>query len=95
MFGHAEYDYCASTYRTSYSEKEEGIGYKPWKGTVKTTTWFRDLRTDVKTTQQGLQKFYEQVMQAIIRHVNFDIVKVIILASPGFTKVSWQWCKSS
>ncbi|CAG8618543.1 3995_t:CDS:10 [Paraglomus brasilianum] len=39
-----------------------------------------------ETTQQGLQKFYEQVMQAIIRHVNFDIVKVIILASPGFTK---------
>ena len=25
-------------------------------------------------------------MQAILRHVNFDIVKCIILASPGFVK---------
>ncbi|CAG8663312.1 15340_t:CDS:10, partial [Cetraspora pellucida] len=34
----------------------------------------------------GLQKFYDQVLQAILRHVNFEIVKVVILASPGFVK---------
>lgn len=31
-------------------------------------------------------KFYEAVMQGIIRHVNFDIVKCILIASPGFVK---------
>ncbi|CAG8518788.1 9597_t:CDS:10 [Paraglomus occultum] len=46
----------------------------------------RKRKGSVTNHEKGLQKFYEQVMQAIIRHVNFDIVKVIILASPGFTK---------
>lgn len=36
---------------------------------------------------KGLEKFYEQIYQAIIRHVHFDIVKAIIIASPGFVKV--------
>lgn len=35
---------------------------------------------------QGLAKFYESVMQAILRHVNFEIVKCILIASPGFVK---------
>lgn len=35
---------------------------------------------------QGLNKFYEQVMQSIFRHVDFSIVKCVIVASPGFVK---------
>uniref|UniRef100_A0A2I9LPF4 Protein pelota homolog n=1 Tax=Centruroides hentzi TaxID=88313 RepID=A0A2I9LPF4_9SCOR len=35
---------------------------------------------------KGLQKFFESVMQGILRHVNFDIVKCVLLASPGFVK---------
>ena len=35
---------------------------------------------------QGLQKFYENVMQALRRHINFDIVKCVLIASPGFVK---------
>jgi len=35
---------------------------------------------------KGLNRFYDQVMQAVIRHVNFDIVKSVLIASPGFVK---------
>lgn len=35
---------------------------------------------------QGLQKFYDTVLQAILRHVNFEITRCILLASPGFVK---------
>lgn len=35
---------------------------------------------------QGLTKFYEAVMQGILRHVDFNIVKCVIVASPGFVK---------
>ena len=35
---------------------------------------------------QGLNKFYEAVMQGILRHVDFSIVKCVIIASPGFVK---------
>lgn len=35
---------------------------------------------------KGMQKFFESVMQGILRHVNFDIVKCVLLASPGFVK---------
>lgn len=35
---------------------------------------------------QGLQKFYENVMQGILRHVNFDVVKCVLIASPGFVR---------
>lgn len=31
-------------------------------------------------------KFYESILQGILRHINFDIVKCLILASPGFVK---------
>ena len=37
---------------------------------------------------KGLKKFYEQVMHAIAKYVDFDLVKVLILASPGFVKVN-------
>ncbi|XP_018335801.1 protein pelota isoform X1 [Agrilus planipennis] len=40
----------------------------------------------IQQHEKGLQKFYDNVMQAIIRHIDFDIVKCIIIASPGFVK---------
>lgn len=40
----------------------------------------------VQQHEKGLNKFYEQVMQAILRHINFDIVKCILIASPGFVR---------
>ena len=36
---------------------------------------------------KGLAKFYEAILQAILRHINFDIVKCFLIASPGFVKV--------
>ncbi|XP_014098764.3 protein pelota [Bactrocera oleae] len=36
--------------------------------------------------EKGLLKFYESVMQGILRHVNFDIVKCVLIASPGFVR---------
>lgn len=40
----------------------------------------------VQQHDKGLTKFYEAVMQGILRHIDFGIVKCIILASPGFVK---------
>lgn len=36
--------------------------------------------------EKGLQKFYDNILQAILRHVNFDITRCILVASPGFVK---------
>lgn len=36
--------------------------------------------------EKGLIKFYENVMQALLRHINFEVVKAILIASPGFVK---------
>ncbi|CAO1363939.1 unnamed protein product [Diamesa tonsa] len=36
--------------------------------------------------EKGLAKFYESVLQGILRHINFDVIKCVILASPGFVK---------
>lgn len=33
-----------------------------------------------------MTKFFENVMQGILRHVNFDVVKCVLIASPGFVK---------
>lgn len=35
---------------------------------------------------KGLAKFYETVLAGIERHVNFDVVKCILIASPAFVK---------
>ncbi|KAI8369843.1 hypothetical protein EDC96DRAFT_460202 [Choanephora cucurbitarum] len=35
---------------------------------------------------KGLERFYEQIYQGILRHINFDIAKAILIASPGFVK---------
>lgn len=36
--------------------------------------------------EKGLQKFYEDVLNGIRRHIKFDVVKCILIASPGFVK---------
>ncbi|XP_054712232.1 protein pelota-like [Uloborus diversus] len=35
---------------------------------------------------KGLTRFFESVYQALVRHVSFDIVKCVLIASPGFVK---------
>ncbi|KTG44353.1 hypothetical protein cypCar_00006490 [Cyprinus carpio] len=35
---------------------------------------------------KALERFYEAVMQGILRHFSFDVVKCILVASPGFVK---------
>jgi protein pelota len=37
---------------------------------------------------KALDRFYEQIMQAIIRNIDFSVVKCVLLASPGFVKDS-------
>ncbi|XP_012152382.1 pelota mRNA surveillance and ribosome rescue factor [Megachile rotundata] len=46
----------------------------------------RKRKGNVSQHEKGLTKFYDSIMQGILRHINFDIVKCIILASPGFVK---------
>lgn len=46
----------------------------------------RKRRGDAQAHEKTLHRFYEQILQAILRHVQFDIVKCIVLASPGFVK---------
>ncbi|GFX27239.1 protein pelota [Trichonephila clavipes] len=35
---------------------------------------------------KGLERFFDAVYQAVIRHINFDVVKCVLIASPGFVK---------
>lgn len=35
---------------------------------------------------RGLVRFYEQILTALLRSIRWDIVKALIIASPGFTK---------
>lgn len=35
---------------------------------------------------KALNKFFENVLQAVLRHVNFTVVRCLVVASPGFTK---------
>ncbi|KAG7196539.1 hypothetical protein KM043_018561 [Ampulex compressa] len=46
----------------------------------------RKRRGNVTQHEKGLTRFYDSIMQGILRHVNFDIVKCVILASPGFVR---------
>ncbi|EZA56316.1 protein pelota isoform X2 [Ooceraea biroi] len=46
----------------------------------------RKRKGNVSQHEKGLARFYESVMQGILRHINFDLVKCVILASPGFVK---------
>lgn len=46
----------------------------------------RKRRGSVTSHEKGLEKFFETVMQGILRHFNFEVLKCIIIASPGFVK---------
>jgi protein pelota len=42
----------------------------------------------VTNYEKGITRFYDQVYRAMLQHVNFQVVKVLIIASPGFVKVT-------
>ncbi|KAL1140073.1 hypothetical protein AAG570_000005 [Ranatra chinensis] len=46
----------------------------------------RKRKGNVKQHEKGLCRFFDSVMQGILRHVNFDIVKCVLIASPGFVR---------
>nr|CAG4646302.1 EOG090X07BV [Macrothrix elegans] len=46
----------------------------------------RKRKGNASQHEKGLQKFYDNVLQAILRHINFDVTRCILLASPGFVK---------
>lgn len=35
---------------------------------------------------KSLDRFFERIIQALITHINFDVVKAVIVGSPGFIK---------
>ena len=47
----------------------------------------RKRRGSAASHDKGLEKFFEKLLEAVLRHVNFDIVKAVIIGSPGFVKV--------
>ncbi|KAJ3288785.1 hypothetical protein HK104_007959 [Borealophlyctis nickersoniae] len=46
----------------------------------------RKRKGSTSMRDKGMEKFFEQILQAIVRHINFEVVKVLIIASPGFVK---------
>lgn len=46
----------------------------------------RKRKGNVSQHEKGLLRFYDSIMQGILRHINFDVVKCILIASPGFVK---------
>jgi len=46
----------------------------------------RKRRGNCTQHDKGLFKFYDQIIQAVLRHFDFDIVKCVLVASPGFVK---------
>ncbi|XP_020089575.1 protein PELOTA 1 isoform X1 [Ananas comosus] len=36
--------------------------------------------------ESALKKFFENVLQAVVKHIDFKIVQCVVIASPGFTK---------
>ncbi|SAM06297.1 hypothetical protein [Absidia glauca] len=46
----------------------------------------RKRKGSVTNHEKGLVRFYDQIYQAMMRTIDFSIVKAIILASPGFVK---------
>ena len=41
---------------------------------------------DASKHDKGIQRFFQQVMEAMQRHFNFQVIKAVVIASPGFTK---------
>jgi len=46
----------------------------------------RKRRGDSSQHEKGLTKFYDQVIAALLRHINFEVVKAVLVASPGFVR---------
>lgn len=46
----------------------------------------RKRKGNPKGHETGLAKFYDAVLQGILRHIKFDVVKCVLIASPGFVK---------
>jgi len=46
----------------------------------------RKRRGNCSQHDKGLLKFYDQIIQAVVRHFDFEIVKCVLVASPGFVK---------
>jgi stalled ribosome rescue protein Dom34 len=45
---------------------------------------------------QSMKKFYQAVADAIKRHFDMAVVKVVLVASPGFLKDDFlKWCGSN
>ncbi|XP_069507774.1 protein pelota homolog [Ambystoma mexicanum] len=55
------------------------------RGKVETTIP-RKRRGNCTQHDKALERFYEQVMQGILRHINFEVVKCVLIASPGFVR---------
>jgi protein pelota len=51
----------------------------------------RKRKGNASQHEKSLEKFYDQVVQAILRHVDFSLIKAVIIASPGFVKVRRVW----
>lgn len=46
--------------------------------------------------EKSMKRFHDQLLQAILRTIDFEVVKVVILASPGFVKDEfWTFAKES
>ena len=43
-------------------------------------------RTGSSQNAKGINNFFEAVYQAIVRHVDFNKVKALLIGSPGYTK---------
>ncbi|XP_065568171.1 protein pelota-like [Artemia franciscana] len=50
------------------------------------TTIPQKQKGNASQREKALEKFYENVLQAFLRHLNFDVVRCIIIGSPGFVK---------
>ncbi|KAJ2315389.1 Translation factor pelota [Coemansia sp. RSA 2611] len=46
----------------------------------------RKRRGSTTNYEKGVQRFYEQIYRAIKQHIDFGVVKVVILGSPGFVR---------
>lgn len=46
----------------------------------------RKRKNFIQQHEKALSKFYENIIQAILRHIDFEIVKCVLIASPGFVR---------
>ena len=51
--------------------------------------------TVMQGAAKSTEKFYGQVLRAVLEHVDFAKVKAVLLAGPGFVKEQWwEWAKA-